>query len=126
MPAWPRTANEPTTRQSGKISTTVNRTRRACRSLNARSIERRASGPCQTRAGWELRRPVTSVAASLGSDAEGVNRLADAEPGVAVPFPPDGNEPAFCIDGRTAPRLVDVEAGDVGEVVVIFGKVVLT
>jgi hypothetical protein len=79
---------------------------------------------------------VTAGAAALGPPEEALNRLADAAPGAAEPFPPDRNDPPFCSDGNIAPRpaeeadvcavVVAVVGCVVGSVVVIFGSVVLT
>jgi hypothetical protein len=128
MPTWPRTVKTPTTRQRGKTSTTVNRTRPAWRRWNTRIADRRAFGPCRTRKGWELRRRVTAGAAALGPPEEEPNRLADAAPGAAEPFPPERNDPPLRSDGNIVPRpTADTEVGAVVEVVgAVFGIVVVT
>jgi hypothetical protein len=129
-PAWPRTVKWPTTRQSGKTSTTVNRTRPPWRRRNTRIEKRRAFGPCRTRNGRELRRCVTVGGGALESpDDEAVNILAAADPGAAEPFPPDV---PFCSDGIIPARADVAEFGAVvrlaaavpGTTVVIFGVVV--
>jgi hypothetical protein len=126
MPAWPRTVKAPTTRQSGKTSTTVNRTRPAWRRRNTRIADRRAFGPCSTRKGRELRRRVTAGDAALEPPDEALNRLADAAPGAAEPFPPDMNDPPFCSDGNIVPKPANAEDGDVVEAVgAAFGTVVV-
>jgi hypothetical protein len=131
MPTWPRTVKWPTTRQSGKTSTTVNRTRPAWRRRNTRIEKRRAFGPCKTRKGRELRRCVTAGGgAPLEPPDEAVNILAAADPGAAEPFPPDV---PFCSDGIVPTRAADVaefgvvvrlDGAVLGTTVVIFGVVV--
>jgi hypothetical protein len=97
-------------------------------------VDRRAFGPCRTRKGRELRRRVTAGDAALEPPDEALNRLADAAPGAAEPFPPDRNDPPFRSDGKIVPRPADAEVGAVAEVVgpafvtvvVTFGSVVPT
>jgi hypothetical protein len=79
---------------------------------------------------------VTARDAAVGPPEETLNRLADAAPGAAEPFPPDRKDPPFCSDGNMAPRpadkgevaavLVAVVGSVFGSVVVTFGTVVLT
>jgi len=131
MPTWPRTVKWPTTRQSGKTSTTVNRTRPAWRRRNTRIEKRRAFGPCKTRKGRELRRCVTAGGgAPLEPPDEAVNILAATDPGAAEPFPPDV---PFCSDGIVPTRAADVAefaalvrlvGAVLGTTVVIVGVVV--
>jgi hypothetical protein len=72
---------------------------------------------------------VTAGDAAVGPPEEALNRLADAAPGAAEPFPPDRKDPPFCSDGNMAPRSAD--KGEVAAVVVavvgsVFGSVVVT
>jgi hypothetical protein len=72
---------------------------------------------------------VTAGDAAVGPPEEALNRLADAAPGAAEPFPPDRKDPPFCSDGNMAPRPAD--KGEVAAVVVavvgsVFGSVVVT
>jgi hypothetical protein len=72
---------------------------------------------------------VTAGDAAVGPPEEALNRLADAAPGAAEPFPPDRKDPPFCSDGNMAPGPAD--KGEVAAVVVavvgsVFGSVVVT
>ena len=71
---------------------------------------------------------MTAGAAALGAPEEELNRLADAAPGAAEPFPPERNDPPLCSDGNIVPRpTADTEFGAVVEVVgAVFGAVPVT
>ena len=57
---------------------------------------------------------------------EALNRLADAAPGAAEPFPPDRNDPPFCSNGNIVPKPANAEDGAVVEAVgAAFGTVVV-
>ena len=69
---------------------------------------------------------MTAGDAALEPPDEALNRLADAAPGAAEPFPPDMNDPPFCSDGNIVPKPANAEDGDVVEAVgAAFGTVVV-
>jgi hypothetical protein len=114
-PAWPRTVNRPTTRQTGETCLTVKTTREASRSRKVRVVRRRALGPWAAIQGRELCRRAIEVSPPVRDDEDRCEADPDPDPEAEPPAARD------LLDATPAIGEVDVATPGDGAVACVEG-----